>query len=158
MSAQSFSQVWALSATLTALSLVLLAGCDPLDQADAPLAVQQVDGVFRLAVCTDLELDSILVEEREPGESDWTTVWDAKGDIPIETGSVLGSDEPPQSATVGTWSTLRDVVGDSVSVSLVSGQSSVTADFVIGKGGLPFDTWLHPDGRFTPTPCADAKA
>ena len=144
--------------SLALLSIAVLAACDPLAQGDAPLAIQRVDGNFRLAVCTRLVLESVLVEERgDRGDdgSGWMTIWDAiEGEIPLTAVSVLDAGQPPQEMDVTSWLTVRNVVGDEISVLLVGVDDSVvTTSFIIPEGGLPSDAWMHHDGTLTSDPC-----
>lgn len=135
------------------LSVVVLSGCDPIYQDDAPLAVQGEEGNFRLAVCTDVVVDGVLVEERVTNASSWETIWDAAGDLPIASGSVLESADPPSALDVTSWRTIQNLAGGTVSVLLVSGELALTAEFLVPEGGLPSDAWLQADGTQTVDPC-----
>jgi len=150
-----------------AVALVLaagagLSGCQVLFSAvgSDDMAIQQVDGDFRLSLCRDFELEGFDVSRgNDLGGRDWFTFWRGDVDASLAADDVLGpADISFEDSSAYTAPDLRD--GDGVAVLIqgtIDGEfEQLTAHWTVEDAGRLQTEWLHPDGRWTSTPCEAA--
>jgi hypothetical protein len=140
------------------LALVVLAGCDPVFDPHAPIAMQQRDGVFVMTVCSGINVENLVASSRGSGRSvEWQTFFLAKGPYKLEKGATISSSTAPAHMTVTEWHAPSLTAGDKVFVTLtrIDSESNVTinAQVQVPAGGMPEVRWLRADGTIATKPC-----
>lgn len=145
--------------TVIALAPLLLAGCYEFP-AVGPAAIQREGISLKIAVCSAIDADLVLVEERNiSANRGWSTVWRFEADLPLASGDVISTDPSVTAEFPGEvrrQPTLES--GDEIGILFARNQADppehIDAKFRIGSEGLSETSWLHPDGTTTTDPCA----
>ena len=135
-----------------------LAACDSVNNFQGPVSIKRDGGDLLVAVCTDVVITDLLVDERNVQENlQWRTFWRASGRAAISEGQVLSTAGtiPEMEATILNSPRLQP--GDGIGILLRSddpeGQQNVSGSFQIGEEGLSQTQWQHPDGNLKNEPC-----
>lgn len=72
------------------VSALLTTGCGitpfPFDRYDAPASIRKVSGYLSVVYCRNLKVDTVVIQERITLDSDWVTLFRAKGVLELERG------------------------------------------------------------------------
>ena len=142
---------------LTAAIAMCLAGCAIFrNPTDPNIAFRSVDGGLEVAVCRDLAMTKVWLEQRTGG-GEWEDVW--KGNAPLELakGESFTSALLPANIVFGEP---RMEPGDELDILLSSSDSKdlgISAETFIPAEGMPTDKWLMSDGTVRDEPCDAAE-
>ena len=130
-----------------------LAGCDPITQSDAPIALQGTEGAFAIAVCTSTTIESVLVQNRPAGEREWVSFWQATGSLELVSGSRLESTTPDSTWSVTSWSPPDLQPGEDMTITLGTSDSIISVLISVPDEGMPATGWLKPNGEVADEAC-----
>jgi hypothetical protein len=131
----------------------LLAACDPLALANAPLSIRMQSGAFELAVCQPVHVVGVLLESRSSDlGAQWKEVWVASGDVDLAATTVLTSDHVPEGLTAKSWGSPTLVGRGNITITLSKPGGTLDAFIAVPDTGIPDELWLHDDGSLTRGP------
>lgn len=138
-----------LMASVLATATMLLSGCDPIYQKDAPVAIQISGGrVVAVAVCNGLSVRRALIEYRRNDQAGWETVLDGTGSFP---GPTFNPEAAIEGVAVKEYNDVVVENGGTISVLIVDASAEEhTAGFVADDS---HPGWIQADGRTTDDPC-----
>ncbi|HPG76896.1 MAG TPA: hypothetical protein PLU61_12015, partial [Rhodoglobus sp.] len=77
---------------LVSVLVLPLSGCDIGVNSDGPAAIKREGGSLLVAVCADMNLSQILLEERPMSVgSRWDQFWDGQGNLVVAAGTILST-------------------------------------------------------------------
>jgi hypothetical protein len=137
-----------------------LSGCVLADPGTNGYANLRRDGTdLEVAVCIDVAVGSIYLNQQAPEDEDSTAFW--KAQYPpreLSAGSTLSTDTTATPPVQGEFREKpRLDAGDTIFVALSESSDAipdVTAQFTIPKQGLSDTQWLHEDGSLSEKACA----
>lgn len=135
---------------LAGLALVAsLVACDPIDDPDADVALQVVEGVPVFVVCHDIDADLLLSSARDfsqPGSA-WRVLVENSGPLSVHAGAPIPVTNPtPGEVQPGMTVSflLREATGGDV----------LSTEFLIPDNWIGSNpTWLTPSGELVEHPC-----
>lgn len=137
------------------LIILALAGCDNNFFKD-PIAIQRDGDHLLIAVCTDVDAESIHAEVRHLSESNsWSVFIDSTTQMSMPSGSIISTAD--FSAAEAHPPSFQPNTQIFVSIDSVEDGGSQAADFTLGED-LSETHWLQPSGDETVEPCIDTKA
>lgn len=141
---------------LVVVAISLTAGCEviPLDRYDSPISIRSdVDGLS-VVICSGIEADRILMQERVTPEDDWYTFFEAAGAAMLARGDDLIRDSRDRGMKTSDQEPPNLQVGAQIVVIVDGLGTSFTSIFTL-QDELSKLTWLHPDGSTSAVPCPD---
>lgn len=121
-----------------------------------PVVIQRDGSNIVVAVCADLEVEGITMQQREyPGA--WETFWEFEKTMDIHDGDEISpSNAEELGVSEGTEPemTANREIAVFLDGELKPGWGNVTATFLIGEEGLSETMWLHDDETVSAQPCS----
>jgi hypothetical protein len=140
---------------VAALLSVALSGCENFGQF-APLAASRDGDTLLIAVCTDIDVTELLVEQRDTARgNEWSDLWKGDGLASIHSGDVIRM--PGDVAGLSPSSSRTPTYADSVELSLLLVASDENKTLLGGfehLGQLKAGQWITPRGDKRASPCA----
>lgn len=149
-------------AALAAVLPAALSGC-VLANNLSPVDFGVENGRVSLSFCSAIEVTSIRVEQRAPGDSagmDWQTVWAGEGVLRSKIGQVVTLAEAVEGFSGGPQAGLALEEGTEYAVDISylskaagSPESVFQPIFRAPSGGLQEGIWVDANGKSSPEPC-----
>lgn len=140
-------------AALALFGALLLTGCDPLTQSDAPIAFRGSGEAFEVLLCETMVITRVLGQSRAPSEREWDSFWRATGSAHVSSEDVLGAASAPVGLDATAWDPPSLQAGDTLSLTLTSSTETISVTLGVPEDGMPSVDWLLPDGTVDSEPC-----
>lgn len=142
--------------SLALVSVLAISGCGispvPFDRYDAPASIRNDSGDLSVVYCRNLKVDTIVIQERITPDSDWVTLFRAKGVLELERGDNVVQEAQSQGLELSPGSHPHMTPRSQILVMLYGMDASYISIFNL-ESDLSDHLWLHPDGSQTLEAC-----
>jgi len=143
----------AIAAVGATVSLILSACDNP--GSFAPIAISRQGNTLLIAVCTRIQVKHFSVEERDVSAGvGWHDIFDAKGDVPIESGDIIRIPGGIQGLNVSksTEPSFSPTAAIGLLFEGVASQDTFSTGYD-SLAGLESNKWTTPNGSTRHSPC-----